>query len=94
MSAIILLGLLAHAAADPASYETDYGTPDVLGNFAEPIHYPASFSATDGKAVIAAFGERFVFGLATAPAHVEDGLDGARVRCLCLLFELRTLRRA
>jgi beta-glucosidase/6-phospho-beta-glucosidase/beta-galactosidase len=67
-------GLLVLLAAG-ASESVDYGSKDVLGYFIQPLHVPEAFNASDG--VIAAFGPEFEFGLATAPAHVEDDLADA-----------------
>ena len=43
----------------------------------EPLHIPDVYGATSPDVKIADFGEDFEFGLATAPAHVEDELNDA-----------------
>ena len=43
----------------------------------EPLHVPRAFGEPASDVKIADFGDNFEFGLATAPAHVEDQLDDA-----------------
>jgi len=45
----------------------------------EPLFVPDSFKLTDPDATIASFPAKFEFGIATAPAHVEDGLEDSWV---------------
>mmetsp|Transcript_14791 Transcript_14791/g.43460 ORF Transcript_14791/g.43460 Transcript_14791/m.43460 type:complete len:665 (-) Transcript_14791:149-2143(-) len=74
MVAVVLV-LLAAAFSD-----VDYGSPGIDGYFDEELHIPESFSSATGTDTIADFGPEFEFGLATAPAHVEDGLEDAWVQ--------------
>jgi len=71
------LVLLRHAAALGVFESTDFGTPDLLGFYRERLHVPERYAAAAGSEVIAHFGDNFEFGLATAPAHVEDALHDA-----------------